>query len=182
MENAESEKTKEQLIGEASEMIYQNLLESGLAEKICKISIPSQPFTTDIYMGVEFRYSMTTGKGVLIQPIISRGAGYQAVVTKIYRLNEDGAEKIIWNRVGVAHQRALILSAIEYQVAKQQGELASVERMREGGVSESSIERTVREANQHLEILQKLERSLNENALEMNIDGEYAALTASIKD
>ncbi len=181
-EGIEREKTREELVHEAGGIIYRNLVESRLAEKIVSQSAHArQPFSKDFYDGVSFGYDMGAGSfknGIWVQPRLSTHTHTQPVTPKLYRLDKtnEGAETLIWRNVTDAHKRALIETAINYQVIKHKGTLASVEAMREHGRTEGSISFSISEANEYLSTLEQLRKKLADNSLKEIIDPKYAGL------
>jgi hypothetical protein len=183
--NIEKERTREQLVEEAKEIIYQNLMSSGLAEDIVNKSAHAQSFSADLYNSVEFTYYMGAAsfkEGIWAQPMLSTSAQLQPVTPKLYRLQRKDAEQIIWAGVDSDHKKALIETAIHYQKAVYQRNRASVEEMRDDGESESVIDWTISDANEHLLILEKLSMGLGNDSLEQVIDPKYGALGVKVKE
>ena len=185
METPEREKSQEQLVEEAGEIIHHNLVETGVADMVVsKSAHAQQPFSPDFYDGIAFEYGMRTD-GVFITPRLSTSRNYQPVTLKLGRIakTETEREKIseaIWSGVDSDHRRALIEAAIDHRIKEANGTIEDSRRLPEG-MDPQSAKRWARDAKGQLGVLERLKTAFADGTAEEIIDSEFASLDVKIK-
>lgn len=189
----ERERVREEIIQEAKGIIYKNLIESGLAEKIvAKSEHAEKPFSSEFYNDINLEYLMGENNfatGVWIAPRLSTNTDryLQPVTLKLERLSYDKASRIkmvedIWNGVTNEHKKAIFNEAVDYQISRHQNQLSSIVTMKNDGVNEERLQHLSKQWEQELIYLQNLKKSLMNSDYEEKFNFEYADIGVKPKE
>jgi len=190
--NIETIKSRAELVREAKNIIYANLVDSGLAEQIVlRSELAEKPFSPNFYDQIHLRFEQGEGnfaKGIWIKPQLSPSIkpqtemrNIQPITIKLEKLFKEEAEigqavNLIWKDIGEEHKKALVEEAIDSRNAYYQGIIdGRVEAMKKFQIDEETMRWQTRRAQEFLENLKNLRLVFREGKVIYKFD-EYAAM------